>query len=71
MERLEKIVEAMEAGDVPLAELLAHYEEGARLITRCEERLKSAELKIELLKRQRDGSARLEPFPAADQPASA
>lgn len=71
MERLESIVEAMEAGDVPLAELLTKYEEGAKLIARCEERLKTAELKIEQLKRQRDGSVRLEPFATSETPESA
>lgn len=71
MERLETIVEAMEAGDVPLAELLTKYEEGAKLIAHCEARLKTAELKIEQLKRQRDGSVRLEPFAASETPESA
>ncbi len=71
MERLESIVEAMESGDVPLTELLTKYEEGAKLIARCEERLKTAELKIEQLKRQRDGSVRLEPFATSETPESA
>jgi len=71
MARLEAIVEAMEAGDVPLADLLAKYEEGTRLVARCEERLKTAELKIEQLKRQRDGSLRPEAFTAAQAPESA
>ncbi|QYM80510.1 exodeoxyribonuclease VII small subunit [Horticoccus luteus] len=55
LERLEAVVESMEAGDVPLADLLARYEEGNKLLTVCEERLKDAELKIEQLKRQKDG----------------
>jgi exodeoxyribonuclease VII small subunit len=71
MERLETIVEAMEAGDVPLADLLSQYEEGAKLIAHCEARLKTAELKIEQLKRQRDGSVRLDPFAATETPESA
>ena len=71
MERLETIVEAMEAGDVPLAELLNKYEEGTRLVASCEQRLKTAELKIEQLKRQRDGSLRPESFAAVQVPESA
>lgn len=67
MHRLETIVEAMEAGDVPLAELLAKYEEGSRLLAQCEQRLKSAEFKIEQLKRQKDGSLAPAPFPAAER----
>ncbi len=62
MERLETIVETMESGDVPLAELLAKFEEGSALLKVCESRLKDAELKIEQLKKQRDGSTSLEPF---------
>lgn len=50
--RLEKIVDSMESGDVPLAELLAKYEAGNQLVGVCENHLKEAELKIELLKKQ-------------------
>lgn len=57
LERLEAVVESMESGDVPLADLLARYEEGTKLLKICEERLKEAELKIEQLKRQKDGVA--------------
>ncbi len=52
---LETIVESMESGDVPLADLLAKFEEGNKLLKHCEARLKDAELKIEQLKKERDG----------------
>ena len=52
---LETIVESMESGDVPLDELLAKFEEGNKLLKICETRLKDAELKIEQLKKERDG----------------
>lgn len=55
--KLETIVETMESGEVPLAELLAKFEEGSNLLKVCESRLKDAELKIEQLKRQKDGVA--------------
>jgi exodeoxyribonuclease VII small subunit len=55
LERLEAVVEAMESGDIPLAELLAKFEEGNKLLKLCEARLKDAELKIEQLKKQKDG----------------
>ncbi len=55
LEQLEAIVEAMEAGDVPLADLLAKFENGNKLLKICEARLKDAEMKIELLKKQKDG----------------
>lgn len=60
--KLETVVEAMESGDVPLAELLAKFEEGSRLLKVCEARLKDAELKIEQLKKQKDGKVAFEKF---------
>ena len=60
--KLEGIVDSMESGEVPLAELLAKYEEGSKLLKICEGRLKEAELKIEKLKKAKDGSVAFEPF---------
>ena len=57
LEKLEAIVESMESGDVPLADLLAKFEEGNTLLRHCETRLKEAEIKIEQLKKERDGVA--------------
>ena len=62
--KLESIVEAMEGGDVALAELLAKFEEGSKLLKVCEARLKDAELKIEQLKKQKDGKPGFENFAA-------
>ncbi|MDP1581729.1 MAG: exodeoxyribonuclease VII small subunit [Candidatus Didemnitutus sp.] len=62
LDRLETIVDAMEQGEIPLAELLSKYEEGSKLLKVCESRLKDAELKIEKLKKQKDGSAAFEAF---------
>ena len=53
--KLEGIVESMETGDVPLADLLAKFEDGNKLLKTCETRLKDAELKIEKLKKSKDG----------------
>ena len=63
--KLEAIVDAMEQGEVPLAELLAQYEEGSKLLKVCESRLKDAELKIEQLNKQKDGSAAFESLTAS------
>jgi exodeoxyribonuclease VII small subunit len=60
--KLETIVDSMEQGEVPLAELLAKYEEGSKLLKVCESRLKDAELKIEKLKQAKDGGATFESF---------
>lgn len=49
LERLESILESMESGDTPLADLVAKFEEGSTLLKVCQEKLKEAELKIEKL----------------------
>ena len=67
LDQLETLVEAMEAGDTPLAEMLARFEEGNRLLKVCEARLKDAELKIEQLKLARDGSATLIPLTTPEE----
>jgi exodeoxyribonuclease VII small subunit len=36
LQKLESIVEAMEAGDLPLEHLLARYEEGVKLAKICQ-----------------------------------
>jgi len=62
--KLEAVVAAMEGGDVPLAGLLAKFEEGTALLKLCEARLKEAELKIEQLKQQKDGAVVFTPLAA-------
>jgi exodeoxyribonuclease VII small subunit len=61
LSRLEEIVESMEEGEIPLADLLEKYEEGNRLLQICGKRLRDAELKIELLKKSAQSES-LEPF---------
>ena len=51
MDRLEKIVEQMESGKLPLEDLIVRYEEGMNLVKVCQERLASAEQKIEIIAR--------------------
>lgn len=63
--KLETIVESMESGDVPLADLLAKFEEGNKLLKVCETRLKDAELKIEQLKKSKEGAVAFEKFETA------
>jgi len=67
LERLESIVESMESGDTPLADLLVKFEEGTQLLKICEARLKDAEVKIELLKKQKNGGADFAEFPVSDR----
>lgn len=46
---LEAIVEAMEHEHLTLEDLVAHYEKGSALLTRCESILQSARGRIELI----------------------
>ena len=49
VERLEGLIQSMENGDTPLADLVAKFEEGSKLLNHCQAQLKEAELKIEQL----------------------
>src|ERR1700730_4422824 len=51
MDRLEKIVEQMESGQLPLEDLIVRYEEGMNLVKVCQDRLASAAQKIEIIAR--------------------
>jgi|SRR4029077_5687694 exodeoxyribonuclease VII small subunit len=55
MDRLETIVEQMESGKLHLEDLIVRYEEGMNLVKICQERLKSAEQKIEIISRNSGG----------------
>ena len=54
---LEKIVEDLERGDVPLAASVQIYEKGEALKAHCDSLLKTAESKVEKIRLARDGSA--------------
>jgi exodeoxyribonuclease VII small subunit len=54
-QRLEEILETMNAGDVGLDESLKLYEEANQLIITCGKRLNEAEQTIEKLIKSRDG----------------
>jgi exodeoxyribonuclease VII small subunit len=55
MDRLEEIVEQMESGKMMLEELIGRYEEGMKLVKICQERLASAEQRIEVITRNHAG----------------
>ena len=61
LKKLESIVEAMEADDLPLETLIARYEEGAKLARLCQEKLAEAELKIQQLEKTASGELKLKP----------
>ena len=69
MDRLEAIVEQMESGKLPLEDLIVRYEEGMNLVKVCQERLASAEQKIEIIARNSAGKPLVKNFePAAEMP---
>jgi exodeoxyribonuclease VII small subunit len=68
MERLEEIVEQMESGKMMLEELIVRYEEGMKLVKICQERLASAEQRIEIITRNNAGKPVVKDFePAAEK----
>jgi exodeoxyribonuclease VII small subunit len=50
--QLEKIVEQLERGDLPLEQSLALFEDGMKLSASCREELEAAEGRVELLLKQ-------------------
>ena len=67
MDRLEKIVEQMESGKLPLEDLIVRYEEGMKLVKTCQERLANAEQKIEIITRNSAGKAVVKEFEPAQE----
>lgn len=54
--RLDEIVKALEAGDVPLEESMKLFEEGTKLAAKCTALLDTAELKVSKLMAGPDGT---------------
>ncbi len=49
LEELERLVASMEAGQLPLDQLLASYKRGAELLGFCRERLQAVEQQVKVL----------------------
>ena len=62
LQRLEQIVDQLEAGNLSLEESLQVFEEGVGLARRCGRYLDEAEKRIELLTRDETGALRTAPF---------
>ena len=58
---LEALVEKMEQGELSLDESLQQFERGVQLTRSCQQALKDAEQKVQILL-QKDGQETLEPF---------
>jgi exodeoxyribonuclease VII small subunit len=59
LHRLEKIVEQLEKGDVPLEKSLDLYEEGIQLAKVCADHLVRAEVKLKRLGKDLEGNLKL------------
>lgn len=65
LEALERIVDDLERGDVPLDKSIKIYERGEALKIHCDRLLKAAEDKVEKIRLSRDGKpAGAEPLDA-------
>ena len=60
---LEKIVEQLENGDLPLEESLKLFETGVKLSRVCRDRLSEAERRIEVLMKDGNGNLSLSDLP--------
>lgn len=69
LDRLEKIVNDLEKGELPLEKALALFEEGVQLSNSCRKELDTAEGKIEILMKQ-DGKLQAVPFEGQSEAAS-
>ena len=65
LEELEALVEQMEQGELSLEDSLKHFERGVALTRACQQALKDAEQKVQILL-EKDGQAGEEPFSGDD-----
>ncbi len=63
LEKLEKITEELESGDISLEASLKKFDEGLKSAAYCSKQLENAKAKIELLQ-EKDGRLEAVPFTA-------
>jgi exodeoxyribonuclease VII small subunit len=68
--RLEQIVTALEAGNLPLEESLRVFEEGIAMARHCSRYLDEAQRRIEILAKDDAGATTTRPFAWAPDPES-
>lgn len=71
LQRLERIVAAIEQGQVGLEESIKQFDEGMRLIQHCRGILADAELKIQRLQSAASGALEAAPFEPPPTPDAA
>lgn len=55
LKKVEEIIKALEEKDIDLERALSLYEEGLTLITFCEEKLKQARQRVEVILKGKEG----------------
>jgi len=66
MTKLEKSVRSLEKGDLSLEDSLKAFEDGIKWSRQCEEKLKEAKGKVEVLVKKAGGEVATEPFGPAE-----
>jgi len=69
LKNIEKIVEKLEKGDLPLDEAMDAFAEGVRLVKQCQRKLEEAEAKVQTLLQSDQNEPLMAPFelPADDE----
>jgi exodeoxyribonuclease VII small subunit len=67
IQRLEKIVDDLETGELDIDKSLEIFEEGIKMSRVCSKKLSEAEAKIEKLTRDEKGNLVTELFPVEDE----
>ncbi|MBW2367177.1 MAG: exodeoxyribonuclease VII small subunit [Deltaproteobacteria bacterium] len=62
LKQLEKIVQELESGDLPLEKTIKKFEEGVALSKFCSKKLEETEAKISQLLQDHNGDIQEEPF---------
>jgi len=62
MQRLEKIVQDLDSGELSLEDSIKAFEEGMKLVKFCSGKLEEAEQKVNILVRESGGRQSLVPF---------
>lgn len=60
LKQLETIIGKLEKGDLPLEESVRLFEEGIRLSNACKANIETAEGKVQILLKQKDGNMKTE-----------
>ncbi len=67
LSQLEELVAALESGDLSLEDSLKAFEKGIRITRECNESLKAATQRVELLTRNSAGDIEPRPFDAPEE----